>query len=78
MNETASEVPPTPFETAGVGDASRIEAPAREPMPPISVLEVIIDGVCQVRVPSGFDMEAAARLIRSLAGERSNHAVSNG
>lgn len=35
-----------------------------------AVLEVIIDGALRVRVPSGFDMEAAARLIRSLTGTR--------
>jgi hypothetical protein len=33
-----------------------------------AVLEVIIDGVLRIRIPSGFDMEAAARLIRSLTG----------
>lgn len=35
-----------------------------------AVLEVIIDGVLRIRIPSGFDMEAAARLIRSLTGSR--------
>jgi hypothetical protein len=31
------------------------------------VIEVIIEGVCRLRVPHGFDMEAAARLIRSVS-----------
>jgi len=30
-------------------------------------MEVIIEGVCRVRVPRGFDMEAAARLIRLVS-----------
>lgn len=30
-------------------------------------IEVIIEGVCRLRVPRGFDMEAAARLIRSVS-----------
>jgi hypothetical protein len=42
-----------------------LETPPAEPDP--AVIEVIIDGVCRVRVPIGFDMEAAARLIRSVS-----------
>jgi hypothetical protein len=30
-------------------------------------MDVIIDGVCRIRVPRGFDMEAAARLIRCVS-----------
>jgi hypothetical protein len=36
-----------------------------------AVLEVIVNGVLRVRIPSGFDMEAAARLIRALTGRKS-------
>lgn len=34
---------------------------------PSETMEVVIDGVCRVRVPAGFDMEAAARLIRAVS-----------
>mgnify|MGYP001773844472 CR=1 FL=1 len=37
------------------------------PGPEAEMMEVVIDGVCRVRVPAGFDMEAAARLIRSVS-----------
>lgn len=37
------------------------------PVPEAEMLEVVIDGVCRVRVPAGYDMEAAARLIRSVS-----------
>lgn len=53
---------------AGGGERSDLivlETPPAEPDP--AVIEVIIDGVCRVRVPIGFDMEAAARLIRSVS-----------
>lgn len=36
------------------------------PGPEAPMMEVLLDGGCRVRVPEGFDMEAAARLIRSL------------
>lgn len=37
------------------------------PGPDSEMMEVVIDGVCRVRVPAGFDMDAAARLIRSVS-----------
>lgn len=37
------------------------------PGPEAPMMEVLLDGGCRVRVPEGFNMEAAARLIRSLS-----------
>jgi len=37
------------------------------PGPDAQMVEVVIDGVCRLRVPSGFNMDAAARLIRSIS-----------
>jgi len=47
------------------------EEGARERPGTRAVLEVIVNGVLRVRIPSGFDMEAAARLIRALTGRKS-------
>jgi hypothetical protein len=61
----------------GTDDGSEPLEMEEEISPPVkgaarsrAALEVIIDGALRVRVPSGFDMEAAARLIRSLTGTR--------
>lgn len=35
-----------------------------------ATIEVIIEGVCRVYIPDGFDMDAAARLIRSVVQTR--------
>lgn len=59
---------------AGRGPAQRRASagPVVSPQPAerhtaAAMIEVIIEGVCRVRVPAGFDMEAAARLIRSVS-----------
>lgn len=63
------------------GEAARAEADTPEaraedrvillrptpPGPEAEMMEVVIEGVCRVRVPAGYDMEAAARLIRSVS-----------
>lgn len=64
--EEADTGPAGPGPT-GRGADRLILLPPDPPGPDAPVLEVLLDGGCRVRVPEGFDMEAAARLIRSLA-----------
>lgn len=40
--------------------------PADVPAPPVPVLTIDLGARCRVKIPSGFDMEAAARLINGL------------
>ena len=49
-----------------VGDQVLVLRPT-PPGPDAPMIEVLLGGGCRVRVPEGFDMEAAARLIRSLS-----------
>lgn len=72
---SASAAPLTPTPNSSVINRSEIlRFPTPTPQgsaPRSDLMEVIIDGVCRVRVPAGFDMEAAARLIRAVSSAAS-------
>lgn len=58
---------PDEDEEAKPDEARLIVLQPTPPGPSAEMMEVVIDGVCRVRVSAGFDMEAAARLIRAVS-----------
>jgi transposase len=56
------------FRVLDIEDASASDGldPGNVPAPPLPVMTVDVGPRCRVSIPSGFDMEAAARLLNSL------------